>query len=147
MPVEDRDGFRQQILSVAPDEFGELLLNEKFHRFVGFSSPEEHGIEDRDLFIQVIVHDHAALGGMLTQSPADILDKLPAKGDGEGQKQRVNLRTVEPFSQVLTGGDDEKFAFHRLILDLLHDGRVLFLSDIATQQIRGFPFLLQTISQ
>ena len=63
-----------------------LGLNEKLHRFVSLGPPEEHGVEDWDLFIEVVVDDNAGFAFVFAQDSTDVLNELAAKGDGESKK-------------------------------------------------------------
>jgi hypothetical protein len=57
-----------------------------------------HLHEHRFVFINVVVDDYFALGGMQAVKPASILRERPAPGNRQSEKQRIKTGIVETFA-------------------------------------------------
>jgi hypothetical protein len=58
-----------------------------------------HVREDRDLNIDVVMHDHSSLARGRAQDPTDVLDDAAFELDGKGEEHRVECRAVETFTK------------------------------------------------
>jgi hypothetical protein len=65
----------------------------------------------------IIVDPYATFALVASQNSAHVLNKLSFERQRKGEKERVHLRTIKAFAQVLAGGYGEKFAVRRHTLN------------------------------
>ena len=73
--------------------------------FIGFQSFPVHSLKNRDVGIDIIIHDHPLLSSIFPAQSAHILLQPPGKGDRSRQHQGIQPWTVEAFPDFLSGGD------------------------------------------
>jgi hypothetical protein len=97
-----------------------LLLAET-ERLVGRQATAVHCTQHRYADIGVVVDPHARLAALSTHETTCVLDEAALEGDGEGEEERVELRAIEPFAELLAGRDNDERLVGRGPLDLVHE--------------------------
>ena len=65
-----------------------------------------HPLEDGNAYVDVVVEFDPVFARVRAKEAADILDHSALEGDGEGEKQRVELGPVEALAGVRAYRDD-----------------------------------------
>ena len=110
--------------------------------FIGLQSFLIHSIENRDVGIDIIIHNYPFLSVVFPAQPAHILLQPSGKGDRSRQHQGVQPGTVEAFPDFLSGGYQNHGSIRRKLLHPLSDLLVFLRRLISVQEINRIRVIL-----
>src|SRR5205814_2150728 len=96
-----------------------------------------HAFEHGDSAVNVTVELDVELGVMGAKEAADVLNDSPLERQREREEQGVELRPVEPFSEVGPGGDEDDPVPGLAGSDRVSDSLAGLLADAALEHERA----------